>query len=61
MSDGQIGMQLATVGISTASVVASCWFTGVIGVLQEAYFAITDFIPDWLVITKDSISIVLTF
>ena len=61
MSDGQIGMQLATVGISTASVVASCWFTGVVGVLQEAYFAITDFIPDWLVITKNSISIVLTF
>ena len=59
MSDGQIGMQLATVGVSTASVVTSCWFTGIVGVLQNAYFAIIDFIPKWLVITTNSISIVL--
>ena len=60
MSDGQIGMQLATVGISTTSVVATCWFTGIVGVLQNAYFAIIDFIPKWLVITTNSIFIVLT-
>lgn len=60
MDDGQTGMQLATVGIETASVVGACWFTGIVAVLQEAYFAIIDFIPEWLVITADSISIVLT-
>ena len=60
MDDGQTGMQLATVGIETASVVGTCWFTGVVAVLQEAYFAIIDFIPEWLVITADSISIVFT-
>ena len=59
MSDGQIGMQLATVGVSTASVVTSCWFTGIVGVLQNAYFAIIDFISKWLVITTNSISIAL--
>jgi hypothetical protein len=61
LDDGQTGMQLATVGVSTASVVAYCWFTGVVAVLQEAYFAIIDFIPSWLTITTNSISIVRTF
>lgn len=61
MDDDQTGMQLATVGVSTASVLAACWFTGVVAVLQEAYFSIIDFIPSWLTITINSISIVLTF
>lgn len=61
MDGGQTGMQLATVGVSTVSVVATCWFTGVVAVLQEAYFSIIDFIPSWLTITINSISIVLTF
>jgi hypothetical protein len=60
MGDGQIGMQLATVGVSTASVVTSCYFTGIVSILQDAYFAIIDFIPSWLTITTKSISIVLT-
>ena len=60
MDDGQTGMQLATVGVSTASVEAFCWFTAGVAVLQEAYFAVIDFIPSWLTITTSSISIVLT-
>lgn len=59
LSDGQIGMQLVTIGISTTSVATACWFTGIVGVLQKTYFAIIDFIPEWLVITTNSISIVL--
>lgn len=61
MSDGETGKQLATVGVSTSAVAVSCWFTGVASLLQNSYLALIDFIPDWLVITADSISIVLTF
>ena len=60
LEDGQIGKKLATIGVDTVSVVGFCWFTGVVALLQEAYFAIIDFIPSWLVITTDSISISLT-
>lgn len=60
MDDGQTGMQLATVGVSTVSVADFCWFTGVVAVLQEAYFVVIDFIPSWLTITNNSITIVLT-
>lgn len=60
LEDGQIGKKLTTIGVDTVSVVGFCWFTGVAALLQEAYFAIIDFIPSWLVITTDSISISLT-
>lgn len=60
LEDGQIGKKLVTIGVDTVSVVGFCWFTGVVALLQEAYFAIIDFIPSWLVITTDSISILLT-
>ena len=60
LEDGQIGKKLTTIGVDTVSVVGFCWFTGVVALLQEAYFAIIDFIPSWLVITTDSISISLT-
>lgn len=61
MDDGQAGMQLASVGVSTATVAAFCWFTGILAALQEAYFAIIEFIPDWLIITANSISFMFTF
>ena len=60
LEDGQIGKKLTTIGVDTVSVVGFCWFTGVVALLHEAYFAIIDFIPSWLVITTDSISISLT-
>ena len=60
LEDGQIGKKLATISVDTVSVVGFCWFTGVVALLQEAYFAIIDFIPSWLVITTDSTSILLT-
>lgn len=60
LDNGQIGMQLATIGVSTASVAGFCWFTGVVAALQQAYFSIIDFIPNWLHITTNSVSIVLS-
>ena len=60
LEDGQIGKKLVTIGVDTVSVVGFCWFTGVVALLQEADFAIIDLIPSWLVITTDSISILLT-
>ncbi len=53
----QTAIKLGTIGATTASVAITCWFTGVVAAVNQAFITLKSFIPDWAVISATSLTI----